>query len=130
MNFISAHLLRIFYSWSKHNKRICTVRQYSGSLAHQRGMCYNGKEGKEGGKSLTHCIESESGNIEHTSLIFLLICHLKNGIKAHPTINSAAPTIPNTSKTMFKTFMMLPRQRELQKRLLMTRIVSLTKPRK
>ena len=37
MNFISAHLLRIFYSWSKH-KRICTVRQYSGSLAHPRGM--------------------------------------------------------------------------------------------
>ena len=27
MNFISAHLLRIFYSWSKH-KRICTVGPY------------------------------------------------------------------------------------------------------
>ena len=46
MDFISAHLLLIFYSWSKH-KRICTVRQYSGSLAHPRGMYYNGKEGKE-----------------------------------------------------------------------------------
>ena len=51
MNFISAHLLRKFYSWSKH-KRICTVRQYSGSLAHPRGMYYNGKEGrKEGSRS-------------------------------------------------------------------------------
>ena len=48
MNFISAHLLRIFYSWSKH-KRICTVRQYSGSLAHSRGMYYNGKEGHPAG---------------------------------------------------------------------------------
>ena len=44
-NFISSTpLLRIFYSWSK-QKRIRTVRQYSGSLAHPRGMYYNGKEG-------------------------------------------------------------------------------------
>ena len=59
MNFISAHLLLIFYSWSKH-KRICTVRQYSGSLAHPRGMYYNGKEGKE------QCIN----RIQFTSLVF------------------------------------------------------------
>ena len=47
-NFISSTpLLRIFYSWSK-QKRIRTVRQYSGSLAHPRGMYYNGKEGRKG----------------------------------------------------------------------------------
>ena len=34
------------YSWSKH-KRIRTVRQYSGSLAHPRGMYFNRKERKE-----------------------------------------------------------------------------------
>ena len=46
-NFISrTPHLRIFYSWSKH-KRIRTVRQYSGSLAHPRGMYYNGKEGRK-----------------------------------------------------------------------------------
>ena len=48
-NFISrTPLLRIFYSWSKH-KRIRTVglRQYSGSLAHPKGMYYNGKEGRK-----------------------------------------------------------------------------------
>ena len=47
MNLISSTpLLRIFCSWSKH-KRIRTVRQYSGSLAHPTGMYYNGKEGRE-----------------------------------------------------------------------------------
>ena len=30
-------------------KRIRTVRQYSGSLAHPRGMYYNGKEGRKEG---------------------------------------------------------------------------------
>ena len=46
-NFISSTpLLCIFYSWSK-QKRIRTVRQYSGSLAHPRGMYYNGKEGRK-----------------------------------------------------------------------------------
>ena len=46
-NFISSTpLLRIFYLWSK-QKRIRTVRQYSGSLAHPRGMYYNGKEGRK-----------------------------------------------------------------------------------
>ena len=42
----STPLLRVFYSWSK-QKRIRTVRQYSGSLAHPRGMYYNGKEGRK-----------------------------------------------------------------------------------
>ena len=37
--------LRIFYSWSKH-KRIRTVRQDSGRLAHPRGLYYNGKGGR------------------------------------------------------------------------------------
>ena len=37
--------LRIFYSWSKH-KRIRTVRQDSGRMAHPRGLYYNGKEGR------------------------------------------------------------------------------------
>ena len=43
-------LAHLFYSWSK-QKRIRTVRQYSGSLANPRGMYFNGKEGiKEGRK--------------------------------------------------------------------------------
>ena len=59
MNFISSTpLLRIFYSWSKH-KSIRTVRQYSGSLAHPRGMYFNGKEGrKEGDDQRKHGMTS------------------------------------------------------------------------
>ena len=44
----------IFYSWSKH-KHICTVRQYSGSLAHPRGMYCNGKEGRTPALPIAEC---------------------------------------------------------------------------
>ena len=39
-------LAHLSYSWSK-QKRIRTVRQYPGSLAHPRGMYFNGKEGRK-----------------------------------------------------------------------------------
>ena len=43
----------MFYAYFTHGpkqKRIRTVRQYSRSLAHPRGMYYNGKEGRKEGR--------------------------------------------------------------------------------
>ena len=103
MNFISAHLLRKFYSWSKH-KRICTVRQYSGNLAHPRGMYYNGKEGR---KELTVSCPSTTGDIgghsvflyfrrdivlfTHIHLLFYCVVFLNNQ-RRHPEVMSLLAT--------------------------------------
>ena len=103
MNFISAHFLRKFYSWSK-RKRICTVRQYSGNLAHPRGMYYNGKEGR---KELTVSCPSTTGDIgghsvflyfrrdivlfTHIHLLFYCIVFLNNQ-RRHPEVMSLLAT--------------------------------------
>ena len=42
-----AHLFYAYFTHGPNKKRIRTVRQYPGSLAHPRGMYYNGKEGRK-----------------------------------------------------------------------------------
>ena len=94
-NFISrTPLLRIFYSWSKH-KCIRTLRQYSGSLAHPRGMYYNGEEGRKEpslitsyntGRACHISISSASRRSRHKSYaLWLATCYNKRWLRAHTT---------------------------------------------
>ena len=90
------HLFYAYFTheWSKH-KRIRTVRQYLGSLAHPRGMYYNGKEGRKEpllitsyntGRACHISINSASRRSRHKSYaLWLATCYNKRWLRTHTT---------------------------------------------